>query len=106
MHILIAGREGTQFAESDLTRALNLRARAMEVIIKFEATETRCVSRRNDDEKDNFRDDDFVLKWSRRCTALFNYLTANLLMHRPRANAKTTLGIILDITWLWLVHNN
>lgn len=56
----------------------------MKVIIKFEAAGAWCVAA-SDDEKDNFRDDDFVLKWSRRCTALFNYLTANLLMHRARA---------------------
>jgi len=49
---------------SDLTAALNLRrgcARAMEVIIKFEARPGHSIAA-NDDEKDNFRDDDFVLK--------------------------------------------
>lgn len=51
---------------SDLTAALNLRrgwvrARAMEVIIKFETRPGHSVAV-YDDEKDNFRDDDFVLK--------------------------------------------
>ena len=46
--------------------ALNLRrgcvrARVMEVIIKFEARPGHSVAA-NDDEKDNFRNDDFVLK--------------------------------------------
>jgi len=58
----------------------------MEVIIKFEARPGHSIAA-NDDEKDNFRDDDFVLKWSRRRTALFNYLTANLLMRRSCARA-------------------
>lgn len=64
----------------------------MEVIIKFEAAGARVYVAAGDDEKDNFRDDDFVLKWSRRYTALFNYLTANLLMHRSRAPRGARAG--------------
>lgn len=90
---------GEQFAEWFNSGMELARARAMVVIIKFEARPERSVAA-SDDEKDNFRDDDFLLKWSRRRTALFNYLTANLLMRRScaRANAKTPASIILDIT--------